>query len=60
MSSTLITQVTDLEFVIDAEIYLSGSPYGVKEETYNNLWEIAFDEKIISKLSPEKLQHQQP
>jgi hypothetical protein len=57
MSSALITQIIDLTFIIDAEIYLSGSPCGIKEETYNNLWELSFDEKLISKLSKEDLHH---
>jgi len=47
MSSTLIRKFTDFEFIINDGIYLSGSSFGVKEEIYNNMWQISFDEKML-------------
>ncbi len=46
MSSTLISELIDFEFIINDEIYLSGSSLGIKEEIYNNFWQISL--KIYS------------
>ena len=51
MSNTLVRNLTDFEFIINDGIYLSGSSYGVKEEVYNNFWQISFDEQFFSELS---------
>jgi hypothetical protein len=55
MSSTLISKLTDFEFIINDDIYLSGSSLGVKEETYNNFWQISFDKKISKKIDAKNL-----
>lgn len=55
MSNTLISKLNDFEFIINDDIYLSGSPLIVKEETYNNFWQISFDEKLLKKITVKDL-----
>jgi len=55
MSSVLISKLVDFEFIINDDIYLSGSSYEEKKEVYNNFWQISFDEKFISQLSLKQL-----
>lgn len=51
MSSILVSELNDLQFIINDDIYLSGSSDGINEEIYNNFWQISFNEKFISKIS---------
>ncbi|MBP6869429.1 hypothetical protein KBC04_00885 [Candidatus Babeliales bacterium] len=55
MSSTLISKLIDFEFIINDNIYLSGSSLGFKEEIYNNFWQISFDEGLIQKINLKNL-----
>lgn len=57
MSSILISNLIDLEFIVNDDIYLCGSSSGVKEEIYNNFWQISFDENLSLKLSKNDLHY---
>lgn len=55
MSSALVSKLNDFKFIINDDIYLSGSHDGINEETYNNCWQISFTEEFILKISVRKL-----
>lgn len=56
MSSTLIIQLTDLDFIINDDIYLSGSSLGFEKEVYHNFWQISFDQDVALKLKKSDLE----
>ena len=48
--------LNELQYVINADIYLSGSSFGQQEEIYNNTWQISFDKGIASKINKKDLE----
>jgi len=55
MSSIVVSKLHDFQFIINDDIYLSGSSDGIDEEIYNNFWQISFNEKMILRISVKDL-----
>ena len=55
MSHTVIKKFSDLDFIIQDNIFLSGNTKSIQKETYENMWEITFDKQFIAQISIEDL-----
>ncbi len=57
MNHITINKLTDLQNVLEASIYISGSKSLVEEETDNNMWMLTFSDKLIKKLEIKDLEN---
>jgi len=50
-----INELSDLEFIIEEPVYITGQPSLMKKEIYRNTWAITFKDELISNLKIQNL-----